>query len=155
MDKMIHTNETDIYAFFEIIDRAEVDSILDVGMFLKRIGSVSRQVKDKEIPSNKKLIGVDIFHEVVCPVWNTIYDAIYRPNEFFLPENHQKYELATVIQLEECMDKEEVRSMWKWLSTHVSYIMTDWKLEEVKKIVTVKSEQEITVDDKSYKFITL
>lgn len=155
VEKMILTSETDIYAFFEIIDRTEAVSILDVGTFLKRIGSVSRQVKDKEITTDKKLIGVDFFHEVVCPVWNTIYDAIYKPNEIFFKENHQKYELATVMQLEKCMDEEEVLPMWKWLSTHVSYIMTDWKIEEVKKIITVKNAQKIMVDDKSYWFITL
>lgn len=155
VEKMILNSETDIYAFFEIIDRAEAASILDVGMILKRIGSVSRQVKDKEITTDKKLIGVDFFPEVVCPVWNTIYDVIYKPNEIFLQENHQKYELAVVMQLEKCMDKEEVRPMWKWLSTHISYIMTDWKLEEVKKMIIFKNVQEIVVDDKLYWFITL
>lgn len=155
MDKMILTSETDIYAFFEIIDRAEVNSILDVGMFLKRIGSVSRQVKDKEIPSDKKLIGVDFFPEAVCPVWNTIYDAIYRPDEIFMTENYQKYELATVIQLEECIGKTEVFPMWEWLSAHVSYIITDWKLDEIKKMIPFRTEVEITVDNKSYWFITL
>lgn len=155
LDKMILTNETDIYTFFEIINRTEADSILDVGMFLKRVGSISRQIKDKEIPSDKKLAGVDFFPEVACPVWNTIYDVIYRPEEIFVSENEQKYELATVIQLEKYMEETETLSMWKWLSTHVSYIVTDWELEAVKKIVKVKSEQKITVDNKLYQFITL
>ena len=79
MNKMILTNETDIYTFFEIIDKSEAGSILDVGMFLKRIGSVSRQVKEKEIPRDRILTGVDYFEEIQCPVWNNIYDKIYTP----------------------------------------------------------------------------
>lgn len=155
MNQMILTNETDIYAFFEIIDRTEARSILDVGMFLKRIGGVSRQVKEKEISPDKELIGVDFFPETACPVWNTIYDKIYRPNEIFLPDNHQEYELAVVLQLEKCMDEAESFSMWAWLSAHVSYILTDWRSDEVKKMTGFKAVREITVDNKSYWFITL
>lgn len=155
MDNMTLTSETDIYAFFEIIDKAEAEHILDVGMFLKRIGSVSRQVKDKGIPADKTLTGVDFFPEVVCPVWNTIYDAIYKPNEIFIPENHQSYELATVIQLEEYLAQTDIFPMWEWLSAHVSYVMTDWNPDALRKIITVRNEMEIMVDDKSYRFITL
>lgn len=155
MDKMILTDETDIYAFFEIIDRTETDSILDVGMFLKRIGAVSRQVKDKEIPVEKKMTGVDFFPEIDCLVWNTIYDSIYGSNEFFLPENNRTYELAMVLQLEHCVDKEESVQMWNWLSTHVSFFLTDWNMEEVKRLVKFKAETPITIDDKSYRFIIL
>ena len=155
MEKMILTSETDMYAFFEIIDRTEAENILDVGMFLKRIGAVSRQVKDKEIPLEKKMTGVDFFSSTDCPVWNTIYDSIYRSNEFFLPKNNQTYELAMMLQLEHCVDRKESVQMWNWLATHVSYIMTDWNVEEIRKLAKFKADTEITIDNKSYRFITL
>lgn len=155
MDKMILANETDMYAFFEIIDRTEADRILDVGMFLKRIGAVSRQIKDKEISLEKKLTGIDFFSEIDCPIWNTIYDSVYQPDEFFLPENNQTYELAMVLQLEHCVDREESVQMWNWLSAHVSFFLTDWNMEEVKRLVKFKTETPITIDDKSYSFIIL
>ncbi len=158
-EKMILTSETDIYAYFEIIDRAEIDNILDVGMFLKRIGGVSRQVKEKEIPFDKKLIGVDFFPEIASPIWNTIYDSVYKPQEIFLTENEQKYEMAVVMQLKEVADKvlkEAGRiQMWEWLSNHVSYILTDWKIEEVRKMIKVHTEREIKVDEKSYWFLSI
>lgn len=153
MDKMILTSETDMYAFFEIIDRTEAESILDVGMFLKRIGAVSRQVKDRQIPMEKNLTGVDFFPETECPVWNTVYDSICCSNEIFLPENHKTYELAMVLQLEHCVDREESVQMWKWLSSHVSYIMTDWKIEDIRNLIKYKTDTEIIVDNKSYRFI--
>lgn len=155
MDKMILTNETDMYAFFEMIDRTEADRILDVGMFLKRIGAVSRQIKDKEISREKKLTGIDFFTEIDCPIWNTIYDSVYQPDEFFLPENNQTYELAMVLQLEHCVKREESVQMWNWLSAHVSFFLTDWNMEEVKRLVKFKTETPITIDDKSYSFIIL
>lgn len=155
MDKMILTDETDIYAFFEIIDRTEADSILDVGMFLKRIGSVSRQVKDKEISMEKKLIGVDFFPEISCPVWKTIYDSVFGVEEFFSPKNNQKYQLAMVLQLEGCINETEYVQMWNWLSSHVSYIMTDWNMEKVRKLARFKTSREITINQKKYWFITL
>lgn len=124
-------------------------------MFLKRIGAVSRQVKDKEIPMEKKLTGVDFFSEITCPVWNTIYDFVYQSNEFFQKENRKRCELAMVMQLEHCVDKAESIRMWSWLSSHVSYIMTDWNMVAVRKLARFKMDREITINDKSYWFITL
>lgn len=155
MEKMILTSETDIYAFFEIIDQTEADSILDVGMFLKRIGSVSRQVKDKAIPVEKNLIGVDFFTEISCTVWKTIYNFVFTAGDFFLTENSQKYELAMVLQLEGSVDATKSNQMWSWLSTHVSYVMTDWNVQDIGKLATFKTSAEITIDNKSYWFITL
>lgn len=153
MDERILTGETDIYTYFEIIDKTEADSILDVGMFLKRIGSVSRQVKDKEIPAYKKLVGIDFFPEIKCPVWNTVYDDTYKPNDFFLSGNAQRYELAVVLQLEEHVRSEDVCILWKWLSTHVAYIFTDWRLAAISEMIEYRAVKEITVDDRTYGFI--
>lgn len=155
MNKIILTNETDIYTFFEIIDKSEAGSILDVGMFLKRIGSVSRQVKEKEIPRDRILTGVDYFEEIQCPVWNNIYDEIYRPEEIFISENNQRYELATVLQLHEYIEEEKYFEMWEWLCGHVSYVLTDYNIDKVKKMIKYMTVLPVTVDDKSYWFITL
>ena len=155
MNKMILTNETDIYTFFETIDKSEAGSILDVGMFLKRIGSVSRQVKEKEIPRDRILTGVDYFEEIQCPVWNNIYDKIYRPEEIFIPENNQRYELATVLHLHECVEEEKFYEMWEWLCGHVYYVLTDYNIDKVKDMIKYKTVLPVTVDDKSYWFITL
>lgn len=155
MESMILTNETDIYVFFEIIDKVEAESILDVGMFLKRVGSVSRQIKDKEISGDKTLVGVEFFPEVICPIWNRIYNAVYTPDELFKKEHTRKYELATVLRLKDCMSDTEAATMWKWLKKHVSYLLTDWDFMEISKVIDVRNERKITVDDKSYSFITM
>lgn len=155
MDKMILTDETDIFAFFEVIDQVEASSILDVGMFLKRIGSVSRQIKEKEIYPNQRLTGVDFFPEISCPVWEKIYDDIYKPDEIFWTENTNQYELAVVLQLEEHMEKNLADCMWQWMSGHVSYILTDWDMKKIENRAEYKNSLEIRIDDKIYHFLIM
>ena len=58
---MILKNENDIYIYFETIAQLEPKTILDVGMFLKRIGSVSRKAMDGGVPEDVRLDGVDFF----------------------------------------------------------------------------------------------
>ena len=41
--------KNDIYIFFETMKQLEPHSILDIGMFFKRIGAVSRNAMDEEI----------------------------------------------------------------------------------------------------------
>ena len=47
-DRMILRNENSIYMFYEIVEQLEPASILDMGMFLKRAGSVSRKIMDRK-----------------------------------------------------------------------------------------------------------
>lgn len=150
---MILTNGTDIYTYFEVIEQVEPNSILDVGMFLKRIGSVSRQVKDKEILPEKKLTGVDFFPEFRCPVWTTVYNEIYKPDNFFVPENKKEYDLAVLFQLEEYVKKDIVLDMWKWLLFHSKYLVTDWNMKEVEQMISVPAGREISSNDRSYRLI--
>lgn len=66
---MIIRNENDIYIYFEVITQLEPRKILDIGMFLKRIGSVARKVMDEELSEELVLDGVDLFPEIDFPVW--------------------------------------------------------------------------------------
>lgn len=150
---MFLTDETDIYTYFEIIEQVEPDRILDVGMFLKRIGSVSRQVKDKEILPGKQLTGVDFFPDFQCPVWSTVYNEIYKPDDFFVPDNKKEYELAILFQMEQYIDKSKVASMWKWLSLHTKYLVTDWNIEIISNTISIPTEKEIRINEKSYRLI--
>ncbi len=56
---MILKNENDIYMYFETIEQLAPQRVLDIGMFLKRIGSVSRKVMDREVPAEVCLDGID------------------------------------------------------------------------------------------------
>ena len=65
---MILKNENSIYMFYEAIEQLEPEKILDVGMFLKRTGAVSRKVMSRDIPEDRQLTGIDFFPELTFPV---------------------------------------------------------------------------------------
>lgn len=102
---MILANENDIYIFFEVIRQLEPKSILDVGMFLKRIGSVSRKVMDGEIEDNIMLNGVDFFPEIQFPVWNTIYDTYVTYEEFGEAKVEKYYDLVVALGWKQLQNK--------------------------------------------------
>ena len=61
--------------------------------------------------------------------------------------------MAVVLQLEEHVRSEDVCILWKWLSTHVAYIFTDWRLTAISEMIEYRAVKEITVDDRTYGFI--
>lgn len=69
-------NQNDMYLYFEIINQIEPDSIIDIGMFLKRIGAISRQVNGFFVPDNVVLDGIDIMPHLSVKVYEKIYDNI-------------------------------------------------------------------------------
>lgn len=73
---MIITNENTECIFFEVVKRVEPRSILDVGMFLNRCGSVSRGMMKEELEEDVVLIGLEIFHEISFPICRKIYNEI-------------------------------------------------------------------------------
>ena len=88
---MILKNENSIYMFYEAIEQLEPEKILDVGMFLKRTGAVSRKVMSRDIPEDRQLTGIDFFPELTFPVWNMIYDQIETAESY--------YKKRTILQL--------------------------------------------------------
>lgn len=94
---MILTNKNDIGVFFEVIEELEPHRVLDIGMFLKRIGCVSRQVM--EIGSLEEVIldGIDVFPEVDFPIWKKIYNRIWCIQEFFNNSISDKYDIAVML----------------------------------------------------------
>lgn len=98
---MILKNENSIYMFYEVIQQLESEKILDVGMFLKRVGAVSRKVMSREIPENKKLYGIDFFPEITFPVWDNIYNRIEAAELYYRNSDTRQYDLAVVLGIEE------------------------------------------------------
>ena len=102
---MIITNENDIYIYFEVIEQLEPQKILDFGMFLKRAGSVSRKVMNREVPEKVRLDGVDFFPETNFPVWKNIYDRITDYRIFFNNGTSGKYDCSILLGIRELQEK--------------------------------------------------
>lgn len=94
---MIITSENSIYAYFEVISQIEPQNVLDVGMFLKRIGNLSRCAMSQTISDNLQLDGVDFFEECNLPVWKMIYDQVISQEDFMKSPSLEKYDLAILL----------------------------------------------------------
>lgn len=129
-DRMILRNENSIYMFYEIVEQLEPASILDMGMFLKRAGSVSRKIMDREVPKEVVLDGVDFFPEVSFPIWNTIYNGIETAEEYFGRMDSKRYDLATVFGIEELKKKIPLADIAERAAKASKYVLVDqWLLE--------------------------
>lgn len=127
---MILKNENDIYIYFETIAQLEPKTILDVGMFLKRIGSVSRKAMDGGVPEDVRLDGVDFFPDTDFPVWKTIYHTIFEKS-FFDKKNAFRYDLAVFLGSREIQKKESgCFPMMKQIGQSARHLLTDMRKEQ-------------------------
>ncbi|MDD3240439.1 MAG: hypothetical protein PHW47_10255, partial [Lachnospira sp.] len=144
----------DIYIFFEIIKQIEPKRIIDIGMFLKRIGNISRQTANEEIARDVQLDAVDFLENLSVPVYEKVYNSIY--NEFTFLKSEQTYELAVMLRPEMIMTEEQENFLWNYLKGKVAYVLTDCENEYRKRTLAGKGKSvQLKVDDNEYELITL
>lgn len=123
------TNQNDIYLYFEIIKQVQPQSVLDVGMFLKRIGAVSRQAANSEVGSEVCLYGVDFMESCKAEVYGQVYDVIEDVSEFMKKVKEGwdgKFDLAWMLRVADSgIDDNSEKILWKWLSEHADYVVVD------------------------------
>ena len=122
---MILKNENDIYLYFETIEQLEPKHILDVGMFLKRIGSVSRKVMDREVLADIRLDGIDFFPEKKFAVWECIYDSIIDAVSFLKDRREESYDLAVFLGTETLTQKPGFAETAEKAAKCVRYLLAD------------------------------
>lgn len=122
---MILKNENSIYMFYEAIEQLEPEKILDVGMFLKRTGAVSRKVMSREIPEDRRLTGIDFFPELTFPVWNMIYDQIETAESYYKKQDTEKYDLAVVFGAEDFQKRVSMDKIITKTADASKYVLLD------------------------------
>lgn len=146
---MILKNENSIYMFYEVIQQLESEKILDVGMFLKRVGAVSRKVMGREIPEDRQLYGIDFFPELTFPVWSLIYDQIEPAESYYTKQDTEKYDLAVVLGIESLQKKVPLDKIVTQTAKTSKYVLLDqwlplWgKQERFVRTTDVKVENDI------------
>lgn len=146
---MILKNENTIYMFYEVIEQIEPDAILDVGMFLKRVGAVSRKVMSREIPENIKLYGIDFFPKITFPVWGMIYDQIEPAESYYKKQDTGKYDLAVALGIESFQKKIPLDKIVTQTAKTSKYVLLDqwlpvWgKQERFVRAIDIKVENDI------------
>lgn len=147
---MIIKNENSIYIFYEAIEQLEPMSILDIGMFLKRTGSVSRKIMDREVPKEVVLDGVDFFPEISFPIWNMIYDRIIKAEEYFGRMDDKKYDLVTVFGMEELQNRIPLMNIMERAAKASKYVLVDQWLPEWSVQGEFVRAVDIKVEDDKY-----
>ncbi len=151
-DKCI-VNQNDVYLYFEIIRQIKPERIIDVGMFLKRIGAVSRQAMGMEIGRNVELCGIDAMPECSAEVYSTIYDRIWSIKEFD-GNTEKKYTLAFMLRAGACLDDYDERCIVSRVAKETSYLVADDAgYERNKELIAFRSCRELTLGDDKYKIV--
>lgn len=146
---MILTKKNDIYVYFEVIRQLEPNSILDIGMFLKRIGNVSRQVMDEyAVPEEVILDGVDFWPELDFPIWKIVYDNVLKKDAWLEKGLAEGYDLAIMLGTKELKKKTDLRILIRWMEENTRYALVDeigveWENKYlIKKVIPLKVEND-------------
>lgn len=147
---MILKNENDIYLYFETIEQLEPKHILDVGMFLKRIGSVSRKVMDREVLADIRLDGIDFFPEKKFAVWECIYDSIIDAASFLKDRREESYDLAVFLGTETLTQKPGFAETAEKAAKCVRYLLADQNLQQWNEALPKSRIKKLNLEGKLY-----
>lgn len=154
------TDEDEIYYYFEMIKNIAPGSVLDVGMFLKRIGAVSRQARSCEIPCGVVLYGIDFFWERELVVYQKVYDRIITKRQFFEEEQLQWdslcFDVAVMLETENYLKEQESQRLWSYVIKNAKSIMSD--VAAAKKQVErgiIRGYYPVNIGSKNYAWIPL
>ena len=148
---MYITDENDIYTYLHVINDIKPKSVIDIGMFLKRIGAISRQARNVSIDETIKLDALDVLKTPPVAVYETVYDAIYDEN---ILQEMPKYDLAMVLCLEQHMSAKTYEAIWKWTARNVKYALTDdTKIWTKGFFSQIKDVRTVSVDEQCYSLL--
>ncbi len=145
--------ETTIQAFFYAIEQKEPESVLDIGMFLRKIGSISREFGDKTIGDKVRLCGVDHGDETLFPVYRALYDDILDYPQFLDDDKDasEHYDLALYLGMAQEQKSVPDERLLDWLRTRTDYLFTEYNddagMEKLGRYGTVTG---ITLDGEGY-----
>ena len=67
-------NENIMYMYCNVLGQTEPEKILDIGLFYRQIGGVSRTILNSDVPKKCFITGIDLENSKNYGVYNTIYD---------------------------------------------------------------------------------
>lgn len=125
MEDLVITDGTDIYVYFEVLRQLRPARVLDVGMFLKRIGAVSREAMSCRLPEGLRLDGIDAMPERRIPIYDRIYDHIYEDVDGWIRDAGKAYDAAVLIGHGKWLPRERRERLWEAFSGRVQHVLTD------------------------------
>lgn len=154
ISNMIINNFNDIYVYFQVIRQYKPTSMLDIGMFLKRIGSVSRRTMNFEGLDGVKLEGIDIFPEYTLGVYSNVYDKIYKLDEIDLLPDDELYDIISIFRIDEFITKQQEKVLFNYAMENATYILSDNAfIQRQIQDGYIFKYYDITIEDEHYALI--
>lgn len=144
--------EADIYLYFEIIRQLNPKSVIDIGMFLRRIGAISRQVMGVEIENTVKLDAINIFDNKGPNVYSVIYNNIYDKND--LDEKKSDYELGLMIRVKDFVSEEYFDKLIEWCLGNTNQFVVEEMSDIIKYGIESEKVQTLTLDNETFYLIS-
>ena len=113
-----------MYAYSIMLSQLHPQKALDVGMFLKRIGAISRSFWNFDLPADTALYGLDLTMTEVA-VYQSIFEQIATPADYMERYAQEQFDLAVLFLAKELMDTEAYHQLWNWLPAHTRFVFTD------------------------------
>ncbi|GEM_PF-1479871 len=147
------TDGTDVYIYFELIRQLQPNSVLDAGMFLQRIGAVSRQAMNCEIASDIQLVGIHTKQQKVFPVYHQIYNEIIEIDSFLQQKEISKsVDVVMALSLQGRLQGTQEQQLVDYAVTHARCIVID--MDNAQLIHRIQQhctqQQSLQVDSKQY-----
>ncbi len=161
------TNSDAMYCYFEMIKKLGAGSVLDIGMFLKRIGAVSRQMAGTQVNKDVFLYGIDFFPEIYLPIYQVIYDKIISFDHFknYILDTEaakgktdgiivSKFDLVVMLETEDLIYEADKRKLVEYLMQYTSAILADQKTGKwMTDMRLVKGYYPIQIDSSRFAWI--
>lgn len=122
--------ENDLFIYFEAIEQLEPQTVLDIGMLLRRAGIVSRKAMNREIPEEIKLDGVSFTPQASFPALKNVYDKIMNIQTFLRQASDPKYDCTILIGIETLKMHAPLSDLLQKARQCSKYILTDHLMEE-------------------------
>lgn len=129
------TDSNAMFCYFEMIEKLGAKSVLDAGMFLKRIGAISRQMAGVSVSADTILCGIDFYEEIHLPIFRDIYDEIKTWNDFadclesgaecFTCMESRKFDLAVMLYGNQVLNDSEKVRIIEYFMQKANGILTD------------------------------
>ena len=147
-EKRVITDAAEIYVYFELVKRLAPKTMLDFGMFLKRIGATARQAMNCEIPGDVRLNAVDLFPEVDFPIYRKIYDSVV-PLDVW--DGGGFYDLVSFFSVNEFLTGQRKKRIWEKLPDIAGCVIADTRDPEFVQFLMERFRAEaVETDGKTY-----
>lgn len=158
----IITDSDMMFYYFQMIQNSGPHTVLDVGMFLKRIGAVSRYAMSTEISEDIILCGIDLFPECQMPIYEEVYneiiprDRFFRENTRFSCVDGETFDIAVMLDVERHLDRDEEEALWDYVLQSAGCIMTDTKMgDRLTAEHRIRGYYPVSAGNSSYAWIPL